>query len=110
MTGKAVFIEKKEKKNAILIYILIANLFTLEHAFFIAKLSYTISNSFIITITLFLEYCLAKSRISLSNIIDSYFQFHFLFAITELFLSVHFLQLYSFWNFVQLETHLFFQN
>lgn len=39
---KAILIEKTERKNVNSFYILVANFFTLESMFFIAKLSYAI--------------------------------------------------------------------
>lgn len=56
---------KKRKRNLNLFYILVANLFTLEHAFFMAKLSYAISNVFITAIALF---CPVESEISLPEL------------------------------------------
>ena len=65
VTEKAILIEKIERENAISIYILVANFFTSERAFFVAKLPYAIPNSFTTAIALFLECCLAEFEISL---------------------------------------------
>ena len=100
---KVVFLKKIDRKNAISICILIANLFISKHIFFVVKLPYATTNSFTTTIVLFLEYHLAKSEIFLLSIIDNCLQYNFNFAISEFFLSKHFLQLCFFWNFVYLE-------
>lgn len=78
--GKAIFIKKIEGKNAILIYILVINLLTLEYAFFVAKLLYAIPNFFVSVIALFFECCVAKSKIFLLSTIGNCFQFNFTFA------------------------------
>lgn len=68
MIEKIVIIEKTDEKNAIPINISISNFFTLKYAFFVAKLFYTILNSFINIIAVFLKYYLAKSEIFLSKL------------------------------------------
>lgn len=64
---KAVLIEKIERRNAISIYILIANSFILEHVFFIAKFPYAMPNFFATAIVLSLKYCLTESEIFLTK-------------------------------------------
>lgn len=65
--GGAVFIEKTKRENKISIFILVANFFTSEYVFFVAKLPYAIQNLLTIAIALFLECCSAESAIFLSK-------------------------------------------
>ncbi len=53
VTGEAVLIGKTDRRNAISIYISVANSFTSERPFFVTKLPSAIPNSFPTAIALF---------------------------------------------------------
>lgn len=89
--GKAIFIEKIERKNAISIYILVANLSTSKRVFFVAKLLYSILDFFINAIMLPLKCCSAKSGIFLPSIMDSYLLFNFSSVMIDSIPFAHFL-------------------
>ena len=55
-TGEAVLIRKTDRRNAISIYISVANSFTSERAFFVTKLPSAIANFFPTATALFLEF------------------------------------------------------